>query len=94
MLVSVVTAWEIAIKLGTGKLKLDRPLEELWSHSLAENDFDALDVTSKHVLALVPLPLHHRDPFDRLLIAQAISEGPHLVSADSAFDSYPLQRIW
>jgi PIN domain nuclease of toxin-antitoxin system len=94
VLVSVVTAWGIAIKLSTGKLKLDRPLEELWPHSLAENDFEALDVTSKHVLAVVPLPLHHRDPFDRLLIAQAISEGLHLVCADSAFDAYPVQRIW
>lgn len=94
VLVSVVSAWEIVIKLGTGKLTLDRPLRELWPESMAVNGFDVLDVTSEHVLRLEPLPLHHRDPFDRLLIAQAVSEDLQVVSADSAFSSYPIQRIW
>ena len=92
--VSVVTAWEIAIKLSTGKLRLDRPLAHLWPESLAENDFQVLDVTSEHVMALAPLPLHHRDPFDRLLIAQAIAEDLEIVSADSAFHAYPVRWIW
>jgi len=94
VLVSVVTAWEIAIKVSTGKLKLDRPLTRLWPESLARNEFEVLDVRSEHVMAISPLPLHHRDPFDRLLIAQAISEGLQLVSADVAFDAYPVERIW
>lgn len=92
--VSVVTAWEIAIKVGTGKLVLDRPLARLWPESLAENDFDPLDVRSDHVMEVAPLPLHHRDPFDRLLIAQAIAERLMIVSADSVFDAYPVERIW
>lgn len=92
--VSVVSAWEIAIKLSTGKLTLDRPLVQLWPESLAENDFEVLDVTSEHVMALAPLPLHHRDPFDRLLIAQAIAENLEIVSADSAFNAYPVRRVW
>jgi len=94
VLVSVVTAWEIAIKVSTGKLTLDRPLTRLWPESLALNEFEVLDVTSEHVMALTRLPLHHRDPFDRLLIAQAISERLQLVSADAAFDAYPVDRIW
>jgi PIN domain nuclease of toxin-antitoxin system len=94
VLVSVVTAWEIAIKVSTGKLTLDRPLTRLWPESLAQNEFEILDVRSEHVMALSPLPLHHRDPFDRLLIAQAISDRLQLVSADAAFDAYPVERIW
>lgn len=94
VLVSVVTAWEIAIKVSTGKLTLDRPLTQLWPESLSQNEFEVLDVRSEHVMALSPLPLHHRDPFDRLLIAQAISEQLQLVSADAAFDAYPVERIW
>lgn len=94
VLVSVVTASEIAIKVSTGKLTLNRPLTKLWPESLALNEFEVLDVTSEHVMALTRLPLHHRDPFDRLLIAQAISERLQLVSADAAFDAYPVDRIW
>ena len=92
--VSVVSAWEIAIKLGTGKLSLDRPLAEMWPESLAENDFEALDVRSEHVLQVVHLPLHHRDPFDRLLVAQAIAERLEVVSADPALDRYAVRRLW
>ena len=94
VLVSVVSLWEIVIKIGTGKLALDRPPVELWPESLATNNFEPLPVTSEHVLAVSPLPLYHRDPFDRLLIAQAIVEKLDLVSVDSAFDRYPVQRVW
>jgi len=62
--------------------------------SLDDNHFKVLNVTSEHVLALEGLPPHHRDPFDRLLIAQALSEGLDLVSADSAFAAYPVRCIW
>ena len=91
---SVVSAWEIVIKVSTGKLTLDRPLEQFWPESLAANDFEVLDVKSEHVLALSSLPLHHRDPFDRLLIAQAIAEDLEIVSADATFDAYPVRRVW
>jgi PIN domain nuclease of toxin-antitoxin system len=92
--VSTVSLWEIVIKLGTGKLRLDHPVDRLWPESLAANDFEALLVTPAHVLALAPLPPHHRDPFDRLLIAQAIHEGLPVVSADPMFDRYPIESIW
>ena len=94
VLVSVIVAWEIAIKLGTGKLVLNHRLEDLWPRSIAENEFDVLNVTSDHVLAAAPLPLHHRDPFDRLLIGQAIADDHQIISADTAFDAYPVGRIW
>jgi PIN domain nuclease of toxin-antitoxin system len=94
VLVSVVVAWEIAIKLSTGKLVLNQRLEDLWPRSIAKNEFDVLNVTTDHVLALAPLPLHHRDPFDRLLIAQAIAEDHQIISVDTAFDAYPVARIW
>lgn len=92
--VSVVSAWEIAIKQRTGKLTLDRPLSLLWPESIAANHFDVLDISAEHVLALESLPLHHRDPFDRLLIAQALVEDLALVSVDSAFTQYPISRVW
>lgn len=92
--VSVVNAWEIVIKLGTGKLALDRPVAEIWRNAVLQNGFSVLDVMTPHVLALESLPLHHRDPFDRLLIAQAIAEGYQIVSADPALDAYPVERIW
>lgn len=94
VLVSVINAWEIIIKQGTGKLTLDRPLTEVWPESITANAFDVLDVTTEHVMALAGLPPHHRDPFDRLLIAQAIAEDHQIVSADTAFDAYPVDRIW
>lgn len=92
--VSVVNAWEIVIKMGTGKLALERPLADLWREAVLRNEFQVLDVTTSHVLALAPLPPHHRDPFDRLLIAQAVAEGYPIVSADAVFDSYPVDRVW
>ncbi|HET8656197.1 MAG TPA: type II toxin-antitoxin system VapC family toxin [Longimicrobiaceae bacterium] len=94
VLISVVSLWEITIKLGTGKLTLDRPVAEIWEESLTANDFESLDVTAAHVLALRTLPLHHRDPFDRLLIAQAVAEDLHVVTVDSAFAAYPIERVW
>jgi PIN domain nuclease of toxin-antitoxin system len=94
VLVSVVTAWEIVIKMGIGKLTLGKPLTELWPETLAANDFGVLDVKPKHVFALETLPLHHRDPFDRLLIAQATSEDLEIVSADSIFHAYPVKCCW
>ncbi len=94
VVVSVVSAWEIAIKVRNGKLTLSRSLADMWSESIDDNNFEVLDVIPKHVLALDLLPLHHRDPFDRMLVAQAIAEGFQLVSADTALDLYPLQRIW
>lgn len=94
VVVSVVCAWEIVIKTSTGKLTLDRPISDLWPESLLLNDFEALNVTASHIIELASIPLHHRDPFDRLLIAQAQAEHLQIVSADPAFDAYAIERIW
>lgn len=94
VVVSVVTAWEITIKMSIGKLTLDRPLVRLWPESIEANSFDELDVIAAHIFALEALPLHHRDPFDRLLIAQARAEALTIVSADKVFDDYDVSRIW
>ena len=82
--VSAATAWEIAIKTGLGKL--DAP-DDLGAVAAA-NRFRPLPITMTHALAVRDLPDHHRDPFDRLLIAQAICEGCHLVSRDAAVREY------
>ncbi|MCA1790727.1 MAG: type II toxin-antitoxin system VapC family toxin [Thioalkalivibrio sp.] len=94
VVVSVVSAWEITIKLSIGKLVLDRALDRLWPDSIQANSFDELDVIARHIFTLGTLPLHHRDPFDRLLIAQARAENLTIVSADSAFEAYDVPRLW
>lgn len=71
---SLVSLWEIAVKVTVGKLVLSRPVEDLIRHELTRNDIDLLPATPEHVVVLSTLPLHHRDPFDRLLIAQAMAE--------------------
>ena len=92
--VSVASCWEIAIKVGTGKLQLGEPSRTYLPRELARNRFDLLPITLDHATAVESLPHHHRDPFDRLLIAQATIENVPLVSADAAFDAYAVRRLW
>lgn len=94
MLISVASLWEIAIKHGLGKLTLDRPFESLIPGELERQRIGTLGISADHLSELVRLPLHHRDPFDRLIVAQALSEGVPVISADPAFDPYGVQRIW
>ena len=91
---SLVSAWEIQIKSQIGKLSLDIPLQELIRQQREKNNLQVLPITLPHVLALDSLPLHHRDPFDRLLIAQAIQEKLILISHDHIFASYDVPVIW
>ena len=91
---SIASLWEITIKLRLGKLTVGMPIEVLMTEHLTRNAIDILPITVAHLIALSTLPLHHRDPFDRLLIVQAMVEQAHLVSADPAFDAYPVQRVW
>ncbi|WP_354558490.1 type II toxin-antitoxin system VapC family toxin [Rhizobium aquaticum] len=79
VLVSAVSLWEITVKLRIGKLDAD--IEEILAIS-PDQGFDRLDITDAHLVALAALPLHHRDPFDHLLMAQAVAEGAHFVSQD------------
>ena len=91
---SVVSAWEIQIKHQINRLQLDVPLEEMIQGQQAANDLKILPVELPHVYTLRQLPLHHHDPFDRLLIAQAKVEQMRLVSADSQFEPYLIEIIW
>ena len=94
LLLSIASLWEIAITLRLGKLTVGMPIEVLMTEQLTRNDIDVLPITMAHLIVVSTLPLHHRDPFDRLLIAQAMVEQMPIVSADPAFDAYPVQRLW
>jgi PIN domain nuclease of toxin-antitoxin system len=93
-LVSVASIWEMAIKVGLGKLQLAVPLAELIARQETEAALQILDVRREHALGMQTLPPHHRDPFDRLLVAQCGIEGLALVSSDSRLDAYEVHRIW
>jgi PIN domain nuclease of toxin-antitoxin system len=90
VVVSAVTVWEIAVKRSIGKLTI----EDGWSRALARLGFDALPITSIHAEAVEHLPWRHRDPFDRLLVAQARTEGLELVSADPRLSAYGVDLLW
>lgn len=91
---SLVSLWEMQIKLQIGKLHLQHPLEFIIAEQQRVNRLRLLPLTTNHSYALGPLPFHHKDPFDRLLIAQAITETLPLVSDDTTFPAYPAQIIW
>jgi PIN domain nuclease of toxin-antitoxin system len=93
-LVSPASYWEIAIKISLGKYTLSKPYEEFMERGIVENGFVILPIELKHTAVLTTLPFHHRDPFDRLIIAQAMVEGIAVVSGDAAFDAYPVTRLW
>jgi PIN domain nuclease of toxin-antitoxin system len=93
-LLSTASLWEMAIKFSLGKLKLAKPFDTLIAEQLAANAIDILSIEVSHVSAVAKMPFHHRDPFDRLLIAQAMVENIALVSVESTFDAYGVDRIW
>lgn len=92
--VSIATCWEMAIKAGLGKLRLVEPVAVFLGRELPANNFDLLAISFAHATAVENLPPHHKDPFDRLLIAQAQAEGIPIVSVDAALDPYGVTRIW
>jgi PIN domain nuclease of toxin-antitoxin system len=92
--ISAASLWEIAIKHALGKLALDRPFDELIPEQLYRQQIETLQIELSHLSELIPLPLHHRDPFDRLIVAQAKAERLPIVSVDQALDPYGIQRIW
>lgn len=91
---SVASLWEIAIKVSIDKLMLSEPFEALIPEQLAENGIELLDISVEHTALIASMPFHHRDPFDRLIAAQAHVEQMTLVSADDAFDAYGVTRLW
>ena len=91
---SIASVWEMAIKVGLGKLSMSRPLYPEFARLLEEHGFQQLGISYRHASEVTRLPWHHRDPFDRLLIAQALVENLPIVSVDPAFDHYAVTRIW
>src|SRR5690349_18515013 len=94
LLLSVASVWEMQIKLQLGKLTFKLPLEQIINNQRRTNGVRILTITLSHVLALQDLPLHHKDPFDRLLIAQATVEQIPILSADSLIGRYPIKCLW
>ncbi|PDV97584.1 type II toxin-antitoxin system VapC family toxin [Candidatus Chloroploca asiatica] len=94
LILSVTSLWEMYIKHQLGKLSLRLPLVDIVAHQQATNSVNVLPILPTHVFALDGLPTVHKDPFDRLLVAQANSEDATLVSADPIFKSYPVRMAW
>jgi PIN domain nuclease of toxin-antitoxin system len=94
VLLSLASVWEIAIKQSIGKMNFSLPIQTFVEQQLHLNDLHLLNIRIEHVATVATLPLHHRDPFDRLLIAQAMVENIPIISADVAFDAYAIQRLW
>jgi PIN domain nuclease of toxin-antitoxin system len=93
-LISTASCWEIAIKVSLQKLDLGEPYLDFMRREISINLFEILPISLEHASQLVVLPFHHRDPFDRALIAQAMWEQMVIVSVDTAFDAYAVKRIW
>ena len=91
---SIASVWEMAIKVGLGKLVMSCPLYPEFARLLQERGFQQLAISYRHASEVARLPRHHRDPFDRLLIAQASVENLPIVSVDEAFDDYAVTRLW
>lgn len=91
---SMASVWEMAIKHSIAKLPLTLPFPLFMKRELESSGFLLLPVEFEHLTQVASLPLHHRDPFDRLIIAQSMAENMPVVSADSAFDAYGVSRLW
>lgn len=94
LFVSIASFWEITIKKSLGKIQLDVPPGEFFSSTFALLGITLLPLNLDHLMKLESLALHHRDPFDRILIAQALHEKMRVLGGDSSFDEYGVRRIW
>jgi len=92
--VSIASCWEMAIKASIGKLTVPLPVSRFMQEQLEINGFSLLPVALEAAAVVADLPFHHRDPFDRLLVAQAQQHGVAIVSADPVFTKYRVRRIW
>jgi PIN domain nuclease of toxin-antitoxin system len=93
-LISPATYWEIAIKISIGRYALSQTYDVFMEATIDQNGFNYLHIEPRHTAALISLPFHHKDPFDRLLVAQALVEGIPIVSTDTMLDKYDVRRIW
>jgi PIN domain nuclease of toxin-antitoxin system len=94
LLLSAATVWEIAIKIGLKKLSLSLPFRQWMNQAIADLSLFLLPITVEYADAQSSLPHHHRDPFDRLIVAQALADTIRVVSADPAFELYGVDRLW
>lgn len=92
--VSAASYWEIAIKVSIGKLSLADPISEFVRIAVDENGYSILPILPAHAERVISLAFHHKDPFDRILVAQALVEGMALVSPDQTLDRYGVNRLW
>ena len=92
--VSIASLWEMGIKISLGRLRLAQPFGELIPKQMELNGFGLLPLRISHIAKVIPLSFYHRDPFDRIIVAQCTAEGLSLVSSDPVFDKYPLRRLW
>ena len=93
-LVSPATPWEVAIEVSLKKLSIGAPFRSFFPSNMIRNNFEWLDTTLDHFSVPEALPFRHKDPFDRLIVAQAAWESLPVVSADAALDAYPVTRLW
>ena len=91
---SMASIWEMGIKASLGKLKFASPLKKIIQTSVQETGLKILPIRADHIYLVETLPFHHKDPFDRIIAAQALVENMPLISIDSACDAYDVQRIW
>jgi len=91
---SLASCWELAIKASIGKLRLTKPVERFIPEELTANDFQLLSIDFRHIAKVETLPFHHRDPFDRLLVAQVLTEKMTIISADDMLSEYGVKRLW
>ena len=94
LLLSAGSCWELAIKQSVGKLGINMPFDEFIVAAARENRITLFPIDPRHLRGVAVLPFHHRDPFDRLLISQALAEGIPLLSRDEQLDAYGVERIW
>lgn len=94
ILLSTASVWEMAIKHSIGRLNFSRPFMEFIKQQFAINRIEILEISFDHIEVVASLPLHHRDPFDRLIIAQSMVEQIPILSIDVIFDAYAIARVW
>ena len=94
ILLSTASVWEMAIKHSIGRLTFSKPFMEFIKQQIAVNRIEILQITFDHIEVVASLPLHHRDPFDRLIIAQSMAKQIPILSVDAIFDAYAIARVW
>jgi PIN domain nuclease of toxin-antitoxin system len=94
VVLSVASLWEMAIKISLGNLTISQPFNVFMTEQMRLNAIDLLNISIDHAAVVATLPFHHRDPFDRLLVAQAMVERLPIVSVDTVFDAYDVERLW